>query len=198
MDDAASCSSVSLPPILPQPVTFKASGVEAIPALHPHPLFLSDAFKVYSYTKGWWRCDACGTKMHRNELLFHCFECDYDVCASCYYQVVGHHRHLGHTLVPDYRARGRGCDCHAEDCALMFQCRQCPMRFCDRCFQSVQSVAHAHPLYVASPGAVYPGRFWRCDRCSAVFGGDRRSLLFHCRLCDVDLCFECLMAAECT
>ncbi|ELP86509.1 hypothetical protein EIN_034200 [Entamoeba invadens IP1] len=161
--------------------------------LHCHPLYLSDPFKEYTEYDGWWRCDLCGDRYKRNELMYHCPYCCYDVCASCYYQVVAHHRHIGHTFTPDYSGRGKCCDCKKES-DVMYKCNQCVIQYCKDCFQSIASFGlHNHPLYIADPGVVYPGKYWKCDKCFTVFGKDKFTLMFHCRECNVDFCFNCFV-----
>ncbi|KAL7720234.1 Zinc finger protein [Entamoeba marina] len=164
--------------------------------LHEHELYLADPFKIYSKYKGWWKCDCCKTKMHRNELLFHCYHCDFDVCASCYYQVVGHHRHLNHTFEPLVMSRGKCSDCHKEVEINMHHCKQCVVQYCPSCFQSVYVLSlHPHPLYISRPNEIYPGKYWKCDKCNEVFGKDQFTIMFHCREYQVDFCFNCVKKA---
>ncbi|EKE40218.1 hypothetical protein ENUP19_0102G0031 [Entamoeba nuttalli] len=161
--------------------------------IHCHPLFLTDPFEVYKENHGWWKCDLCGSKPLRNELMYHCDECEFDVCASCYHQVIAHYHHLNHTFEPDYESRGKCCDCHKENNDKLFRCNQCVMVYCKQCFESLYIPSfHPHALYVSSPSILYPGKWWKCDYCQQVFGKNKFSLLFHCRECQTDYCFHCL------
>lgn len=65
------------------------------PRLHPshaHPLVVCDPLEVYPQSGGLWHCDNC-TAMHPRgeqtplpptQTMYHCGECDFDLCQSCY------------------------------------------------------------------------------------------------------------------
>ena len=161
--------------------------------LHQHQLYLCDSFDIYSSYKGWWKCDVCNRKQIRNELFYHCPECNFDSCASCYHQIIAHYRHYNHTFIPSYNSRGKCCDCQQENDIEMFQCNQCVIQFCKSCFQSLQLPSfHHHTLYLSDPSVLYPNQWWKCDCCNEIFGKYQFSSMFHCRECNLDFCFACV------
>ena len=65
------------------------------PEIHPyhdHPLNVCDALVVYPQSGGMWHCDRCTANsenhqpvaLSHTETMYHCDECEYDLCYSCY------------------------------------------------------------------------------------------------------------------
>ena len=65
------------------------------PRLHPshtHPLSVCDPLEVYPQSGGLWHCDNCTsrhpsgdqTPLPSTQRMYHCEECDFDLCQSCY------------------------------------------------------------------------------------------------------------------
>lgn len=59
---------------------------------HPHPLHVCDPLVQYPQSGGMWHCDRCTsnsvsrrpTPLSHAETMYHCQECEFDLCYSCY------------------------------------------------------------------------------------------------------------------
>ena len=58
--------------------------------LHSHALELCDGKDIYPQSGGLWHCDNCTrhrgqqTPLSPREPMYHCYDCDFDLCENCY------------------------------------------------------------------------------------------------------------------
>lgn len=156
-----------------------------------------------------WSCDNCYRVFHSAntpEVLFHCQDCQYDLCPDCF-TGKKHHLHQ-HNLVEVSRRhiRQRCSECrdviterHARVCRDL----ACDFTLCDRCYYTSKPKPHpfhpAHPLELCDAAEVYPqsAGMWHCDRCTSNDSRKEPSPLspqnpmYHCEICQFDLCQQC-------
>ena len=177
-----------------------------------HPLVPVDPRIQYRCYESW-SCDICnrvGTHGSTNWLLFHCKQCQEDICFSCY-QGQTHHLHP-HGLVLRERTQSRR-DTTTTYCSAcsrqllgksFYSCRHpsCSFYLCTNCFQMSprpHPLHPAHPLYMSNSEQVYPesGGVWHCDNCTKMHPLQKATPLtsanhmYHCDTCQFDLCHMC-------
>ena len=152
-----------------------------------------------------WKCDQCNaTYSHADPMavLFHCAQCNFDLCSSCF-GGQKHHLHE-HPLVSVNTAISNKFRCSKCSAPLdsMFRCydAQCLFQLCNSCFMmppAVHPLHKHHPLEVFDPSQAYPhtGGTWHCNNCTA--SSDRihplspDDTMYHCPKCEYDLCKTC-------
>ena len=109
---------------------------------HEHSLFLADPNVVYRKYGGKWTCDGCRVKNDRHVLMFHCPDCNYDLCSSCFCLIDdGHpdHPHKFKLVSRDLTGSfnlDKCSECGAKvDAAHVCQtCKEPSFVLCDSCF----------------------------------------------------------------
>eukprot|EP01083_Nonionella_stella_P152025 486740_1 len=132
------------------------------------------------------RCDICGQKKRKGDMMHGCRECDYDVCAGCKEGVVRLARcDKGHILqkIERYKAKRE---------ARQIQSNQFTELSHDHANTRIQILPRqgnecdkGHVLVYKNNG--YGGLF-TCNQCG---GHISQSMSWHCDTCDYDLCRDC-------
>ena len=182
---------------------------------HQHNLLKTDMRKIYRL----WRCDLCKLEFNSGKSLqtistdkepdpvfaYHCDECSFDICSLCFkgYLHPFHHHRLKRAIVslvyPETEGQWR-CDA----CQKVFteltaptshHCSQCEIDICDKCFTgSWKHVLHVkyHSLKPVDPRLAYRKyTSWFCDACDREFTTMDTETLFHCSVCQYDMCSDC-------
>lgn len=106
-------------------------------------MVLADPHVVYRKYGGAWRCDGCGCTDGARVLVFHCPQCNYDLCSACYCFLEARHPAHPHPFrlacrrSPTDTADAHRCsECRAPlVCAQVCTvCRSPPYRVCPVCF----------------------------------------------------------------
>lgn len=109
---------------------------------HAHPMVLADPQVVYRKYGGAWRCDGCGCTDSARVLVFHCAQCNYDLCSACFCFLEARHPAHPHPFrlacqrSPTAATAPRCSECRAPlACAQVCTvCRNPPYRVCPSCF----------------------------------------------------------------
>ena len=182
---------------------------------HQHNLVKTDMRRKYLL----WRCDLCKLEFNSRKSLqsintdkepdptfaYHCDQCSFDVCTVCFkgYLHPFHHHRLKKAIVlliyPETEGQWR-CDA----CQKVFteltaptshHCSQCEIDICDKCFTgSWKHVLHIkyHSLKPVDPRLTYRKyTSWLCDACDREFTTRDTETLFHCSVCQYDICSDC-------
>ena len=182
---------------------------------HQHNLLKTDMRGKYRL----WRCDLCKLEFNSRKSLqtvntdkepdptfaYHCEQCSFDVCSVCFkgYLHPFHHHRLKKAVVsliyPETEGQWR-CDA----CQKVFteltaptshHCPQCEIDICDKCFTgSWKHVLHSiyHSLKPVDPRLAYRKyTSWFCDACEREFTSSDTETLFHCSVCQYDICSDC-------
>lgn len=136
-------------------------------------------------------------------LLYHCKECQLDICSKCF-QGYTHQLHP-HGLVKDVRAANVLLHCSACNKSLFndrYCCiyPECSFFLCNDCFKmppKTHPLHPTHPLYMSNSSLVYPesGGNWHCDNCNGTHPQatplTSKDVMYHCDTCQFDLCQKC-------
>ena len=159
-----------------------------------------------------WICDNCNKsfqclrKNKKNKKAFHCDECNYDLCNTCF-SGEKHSFHPHPLVIIESKPRSAILEC--SNCEELirgtthYRCwkSSCQYSLCLSCFSKQPEIHpfHDHPLSVCDPQVVYPqsGGMWHCDRCTAnsinqqPVALSHTDTMYHCDKCEYDLCYSC-------
>jgi len=137
---------------------------------HSHPLYCVDPRATYPLLEGCWVCNRCQSKGYPSTTLYHCSLCNFDLCDSC---INTRQPIIQPILQPILQPIIR------------------PVVNSPR-LNAYYTSKHTHPLYLSDPRMTYPtcSGSWICDYCRK--NGSPASVMYHCDLCDYDLCDSCL------
>ena len=155
-----------------------------------------------------WSCDICNTKgTHGSQLwvLFHCKQCQVDICSNCF---KGHTHHLHpHGLIREKKSTNSLLNCsHCErrlaNNEAHYSCPfiECTFHLCEQCFKTPPKPHPLHPNHIlqcSKSDQVYPetGGIWHCDNCSETHSQTTpltsNDEMHHCKICQYDLCRSC-------
>ena len=186
---------------------------------HQHKLVKTDMRRIYLL----WRCDLCKLEFNSGlqtintldtepdpTFAYHCDQCSFDICSLCFkgYLHPFHHHRLKKAIValiyPETEGQWR-CDA----CQRVFteltaptshHCTQCEIDICDKCFTgSWKHVLHTkfHSLKPIDPRLAYRKyTSWFCDGCGREFTTSDTETLFHCSICQYDICSDCFRGTK--
>lgn len=109
---------------------------------HNHPMVLADPYQVYRKYGGSWTCDGCGCSGNKKTLMFHCPECNFDLCSACFCfleELHPDHPHLFKLVCRDETGRQDIQRCSECGSSLQFahvcaSCKEPSFMLCTSCF----------------------------------------------------------------